>query len=612
MHLAARSPFPFLAASLLSLALAVPLAAQKALLADGAVAPDFVSVDLAGKEVALRDFAGKVVVLDFWATWCGPCLQSLPHVQEVAALQKPNGVVVLAVCTGDTRAKFTDWVQKNAAKYPDVLFACDPHDRGGDTFDERASKKLYHVSGLPTKFVIGKDGKVAMGIVGHEAGDTRLEAGLARAGVPIDAAVAAQGEALAKKLAEEAAREAAEAAANPRPSFFPQLMGYKCGDPLPDLALLGADGQEFALSSLRGNPLVVVAAPAEGQPRQQLQEIAQRYSGYGVKVLAVAILTPRADFAAWAQKGQGKRAFVAGGDPAGAYVPADGAPDPEAQLAHHRRTVLGKLFGEGMYPAMPFSFVLDAGGKVVGSFWLDDQLHEGLANLLLHAGVKLEAKDLPKQVAGPETFVIAPPPPPEAPVALLADGAAAPDFAAQDLAGNTVRLADFAGKVVVLDFWATWCGPCKAALPHVQQVAAKYRDQGVVVLASCTGDARSAFEKFVDKNQADYPDVRFVHDPLEKKPERASRQLYGVSGIPHQFVIGRDGRIAAQVGGYSEGEVLLDAALAKAGVSVDPAILEQAKLDQQKRDARSKQGTVPALPLRGVPAKKMRPGGAGG
>jgi thiol-disulfide isomerase/thioredoxin len=588
------------------LTLTAPLTrAQSPLLQQGAVAPDFTSIDLAGGEVRLASYAGKVVVLDFWATWCTYCIQALPHVQEIAAAHKGE-VVVLAVCTSDTRAKFTDWMQKNAAKYPDIVFCCEVHERGSDTFDERASQKLYHVGGLPTKFVIGKDGKVAMTIVGQEKDDTRLEAGLARAGVAIDAAIAKAGEALAKKVDEEDARQAAEAAAHPMPTFFPRLVSYKCGDALPELALLGADGKEWKLSAMKGKPVVIVAGPAESLPRAVLQEIAQRYGGYGVSTLAMMIYTSREDYAAWVAKYQGKVAFTTGGDPAGVYVAKGDTPDPEAQMSFHKQTVLGKLF-ESMYPAMPFLFVIDAEGKVVGQFMQGPGMHEGLANLLLHAGVKLEAKDMPKKVAGAEAFVVAPPPPPEAQVPLLQDGAVAPDFVANDLAGKPVKLADFAGKVIVLDFWATWCGPCKAALPHVQQIAAKYKDQGVVVIASCTSDARAAFEQFVRKNQGDYADVLFAHDPLEKKPERASHELYGVAGIPHQFVIGRDGKVAAQVSGYSEGEVLLDAALAKAGVKVDAAILEQAAKDEQKRAERQPKKAMKAMSVGGVPA-----GGTGG
>ena len=168
-------------------------------LEESALAPDFVSMDLAGKSVHLADFKDSVVVLDFWATWCGPCLASLPHTQEVANLYKDQGVVILAVCTGDTRAKIETWVNANQAKYPDVVFTCDPNERDSATFDERASRKFFGVSGIPTQFVIGRDSKVAAVLVGTSKDDVRLEAGLARVGIEVDATVANLGEEQFKK-----------------------------------------------------------------------------------------------------------------------------------------------------------------------------------------------------------------------------------------------------------------------------------------------------------------------------------------------------------------------------------------------------------------------------
>lgn len=176
-----------------------PAAAGPALLETGAVAPDFMSKDLAGKEVRLADWKGKVVVLDFWATWCPPCRASLPHTQEVAKEYKDQGVVVLASCTSDTRVKFEEFVKTNQQKYADIVFTCDPNERGSATYADRASSKLYGVRGIPTQFIIGRDGKIVKTLVGYSTGDTRLEAALARAGIKVDAAAAAKGEEALKK-----------------------------------------------------------------------------------------------------------------------------------------------------------------------------------------------------------------------------------------------------------------------------------------------------------------------------------------------------------------------------------------------------------------------------
>ena len=158
-------------------------AGEAKLLGAGETAPDFVSNDLAGKPVRLSDYKGKTVVLDFWATWCGPCLASLPHTQEVAKKFKADGVVVLAVCTSDTRAKFEEWLKANQSKYPDIVFTCDPNERGSANYGDRASLKLYGVSGIPTQYVINREGKVAASLVGYSAGDTRLESELGKLGI---------------------------------------------------------------------------------------------------------------------------------------------------------------------------------------------------------------------------------------------------------------------------------------------------------------------------------------------------------------------------------------------------------------------------------------------
>ena len=150
--------------------------ARQPLLAAGTSAPDFTVQNKAGNPVKLSDYKGKVVVLDFWATWCGPCQMSLPHTNEVAKQFADKGVVVLAVCVSDTQTAFDGWLPKHP-EYDSITFAIDPSKRG----DPRATGRLYHVSGIPTQYVIGKDGKVVISFVGYGGPTTDLADAITKA-----------------------------------------------------------------------------------------------------------------------------------------------------------------------------------------------------------------------------------------------------------------------------------------------------------------------------------------------------------------------------------------------------------------------------------------------
>ncbi|MBL8735477.1 MAG: redoxin domain-containing protein [Planctomycetes bacterium] len=405
---------------------------------------------------------------------------------------------------------------------------------------------------------------------------------------------------------------AQEPAAAPRPSkqppaFWPSLLRFHCGDTLPEVKAVRGDGTEWRLSEHRGRPTVVAMVPfaARGDAPALLPELGalqERFARYGVQTVAVVNWARPEQWSAWAKEQAAKASVLVVCDP---VAPLEGDVDQETRLAHHGKTLLGTMFGGGMTPPLPALFLVDAQGCIVGSFRLlpeEAKRYVGLAQLLRKAGVQLEAQDLPGE-APPAEFWVKKEKVVEKPVDPIADGTVAKDFVMKDATGKEVRLADHAGKVVVLDFWATWCGPCKAALPHLQEVAKQWKEHGVVVIASCTNDGREEFEEFVAEQGAKYPDVLFVHDPKERAEDRASRTLFGVGGIPHQFVIGRDGKIAAQVVGYRKGEVLLEAALHKAGVPIDAATLEKAAADQKLRDTPSPEAG---------PKKAAKMGGAGG
>ena len=116
------------------------------------------------------------------------------------------------------------------------------------------------------------------------------------------------------------------------------------------------------------------------------------------------------------------------------------------------------------------------------------------------------------------------------------DSSLAPDFALEDVNGNKVSLSDFKGKVIILDFWATWCRPCRIEIPFFVKLYEKYKDEGLVIIGiSLDKEGKDVLIPFIKKYGINYPIVLG-----NTKVERA---YGGIRGIPTTFIIDKQGRI---------------------------------------------------------------------
>lgn len=124
----------------------------------------------------------------------------------------------------------------------------------------------------------------------------------------------------------------------------------------------------------------------------------------------------------------------------------------------------------------------------------------------------------------------------------------APGFVLVDLKGDTVRLADLRGKMVILNFWDTWCGPCRMEIPDFIELYDAYKDKGFMMIGVAGG--RLGVEnvrQFVEDQGMNYPVVMLTQTLLDD---------YGpINGIPTTFVIDREGRIVKKYVGYRPKQV---------------------------------------------------------
>ncbi|NBD37614.1 MAG: redoxin domain-containing protein [Verrucomicrobia bacterium] len=134
--------------------------------------------------------------------------------------------------------------------------------------------------------------------------------------------------------------------------------------------------------------------------------------------------------------------------------------------------------------------------------------------------------------------------------AMDADAREAPEWTLRNLEGEEVRSSDFDGKVVLLDFWATWCPPCRKGIPEFVELQKEYGDDGLVVVGiSLDRGGPDVVKPFAEKMGINYP--------LVMGNQEITEQFGGIRGIPTSFLINREGEIVEKHVGYTPKNVFV-------------------------------------------------------
>ena len=125
----------------------------------------------------------------------------------------------------------------------------------------------------------------------------------------------------------------------------------------------------------------------------------------------------------------------------------------------------------------------------------------------------------------------------------------APEFTLSDLSGKSVALNSLEGKVVYINFWASWCGPCKKEFPQLAELAKKYSGSGLIILAINQDKKRSGMEEFLDNNPISSSNMIVLTDP-----DFSVISSYGPLAMPTSFILDKQGVVRYVHFGFSESD----------------------------------------------------------
>lgn len=516
----------------------------------GMPAPDFTAVDVNGKEYKMSDFAGKVVVLDFWFTGCIPCKAEMPFMEGIAESMEgdPIQFISMSLDTGDQLVEAWKAMVKDqkgpvlnlnvplgfkselAQKYgirsvPRIVIV----DKDGKIYssnalrpsDPKLKQVLYTILGKGNpKEEIQKEMMALMQAPTAEEKDTILKGSIARfKKVP---EVSPMLNMMLSQVILGYAKEKKHEQVDAYLAYINKGTSFR-----RDVAFLA--GNRYIEEGVpdRAEPLIKEAAESTMEfqktstgDEDEIKKVSMISEVYGNLLVSLG-RTQEAE--QWIELAYG-----------------NGAKASFELMKSYATVQLSKKEYTKASPALERIF-----RKGMGSDALKAQLKEAYTGVNgSDKGFEKYVSELQKESADNQKEKIL--------NQMISEKA--PLFTLKNLRGEEVSLAALKGKVVILDFWATWCGPCKSSFPAMQKAANKYKsNKNVAFLFIDTWenakDPQPAVKKFIDERGYDFNVLFDLKDPVSKKCEVI--ESYGAKGIPAKYIVDKEGNIRFKLVGFS-------------------------------------------------------------
>jgi thiol-disulfide isomerase/thioredoxin len=504
----------------------------------GKAAPGFTQNDTLGHPVSLKDFRGKYVLVDFWASWCMPCRAENPNVVAAYAKYKDHNFTVIGISL-DRPGNKDAWLK---AIHADHLAWTQLSDL---KWWNNAVAKAYDINSIPSNVLIDPDGKIIAKDLHGEELEKELSKilGLHAGSFTISGTIGAvRSPVIRLYYTSNTGKRVVDSSfiRNGHFSFHGEAAE-------PESAFLSIAAPNTAMTEKNGihfyieNAGMRITVPGDDLSKAVITGSATEDEYRTLKAAQAPILKAMEPLSARFKKANE------------AYMAAIRAQKPEAELdtLKYRAAAIHDAFEP--YQARLAQLAFQFFESHPESYVTANELRYYTATLSLDSlklfysrlGTAVQQGQAGKEIAAEIEKLQAGSP-----------GSMAADFAAPDLRGDTFRLSSLRGKYVLIDFWASWCVPCRKSMPHVKELYALYKDKGLDVVAVSDDDSKpAAWRHAIEKDgTGEWHNVlRGLN--MEKRMKNESNpedisEKFGISELPTKILIDPGGKI---IGRYDKG-----------------------------------------------------------